>query len=200
MSTKMRRFALVIVMLAAAAALAQTGKPADRPYKGPFCLADFCLEKSPLPSGKKLVAKYGPGLRIGEFRCYAVPEQNAFVHFGTEHHLSSVIVTILVSDAPNCQSQTNPPAPKSTFPIFDTKEGIQLGDSYEKVIKAYGPPTSTRDGTVAMYDMVPVDRTRKAAPFGESALVYDGPSDELIQGIFYLRKGKVAAIYISCSE
>ena len=185
-------------MLGTAAALAQTGKPADSPYKGPFCLADFCLDKSPLPSEKKLVARYGPGLRIAEFRCYAAPEQNAFVHFGAEHDLSSEIVTILVSDVPNCQSQTNPPAPKSTFPIFETREGIRLGDSYEKVIKTYGPPTSTRGGTVAMYDMVPVDRTRKTTPFGESALVYS--SDGLMQGIFYLRKGKVAAIYISCSE
>jgi hypothetical protein len=196
----MTRLASMAFALCTAAALAQTGKPTDLPYKGPFCLADFCLEKSPLPSEKKLVAQYGPGLRIGEFRCYSAPEQNAYVHFGVEQNLPSEIVTIIVSDVPNCESQMKLRASKSPFPMFKTQEGIRLGDSYEDVVKAYGPPTSTRDGTVATFDIVPVNRARKVAPFGETALVYDGPSDELIQGIFYLRKGKVAAIYISCSE
>jgi hypothetical protein len=193
-------FYLAVAVLYSSLVLAQSEKAADQLYKGPLCLASFCLDKSPLPSERDLVFKHGPGLRIGEFRCYAVTEQSAFIHFGVEHNLPGEIVTVLVSDAPNCNSQIKPPVPKSPFAIFQTKEGIRLGDSREKVLRTYGAPSSIRDGNDAIFKLVPVNRGHKTAPFGETALVYDGPSDELIQGIFYIRSGKVAAIYISRSE
>jgi hypothetical protein len=196
----MKYSVLFATFLCAAGALSQNSKPEQRPYRGPLCLAGFCLEKSPLPSEKKLIEQYGPGTRIGESRCYAVPEQQAYVHFGVEHNLPGEIVTVFVSDVPNCMIRVPLATPNAPFPTFETKEGIRIGDSYEKVVKIYGQPSSTRSGADGLFEMVPYSRERRGTPFGETALVYDGPSDELIQGKIYLRKGRVAAIYISCSE
>jgi hypothetical protein len=195
----MKKLPLLVVVLLVAGSLAQESRAKEHPYRGPLCLGGFCFGSS-LPSEKKLVAQYGPGSRVGEFRCYAAPDQKAFVYFLVEHELPGEILTIFVSDAPNCVTGTKLPPPKTPFPAFETKAGIRLDASYDQVIKTYGQPDSTRDGTDGVSKIVPFDRGRKGSPFGETALVYNGPSNELIQGIFYLRKGRVAAIYISRSE
>jgi hypothetical protein len=193
----------IAVLLSAFWAVLVTGQDQNlkqSTYRGPLCLGGFCLDKPPLPSEKKLVAKYGPGSSISDFRCYAVSEQKVFVHFGVEHHLPGEIVTVFVSSVPNCVTRSALATPRASFPIFATKEGVRIGDSYEKVLKIYGKPSSTRPGSDGLFEVLPYSRERKGAPFGDTVLVYDGPSDELIQGKFYLRKGRVTALYISCSE
>lgn len=165
-------------------------------YKGPSCLADYCFSNA-LPSETALVSQHGPGLHIGESRCYADSAQGAYVHFDAEHDVPGRIVTVIVSDVSSCDAPRHT-LPKSVFPPFITKEGIGLGNSKEKIIKAYGNPTSTRPGADALGSIVPHSRARRGNPFGETVLVYDGP--ELLQSKFYLRANKVAAIYISCAE
>lgn len=183
------------------AALAQSGGFQKHPYKGPACLADFCLQKAPLPTDDALVKTYGPGTQIDEFRCYSVPEQKAYVHFGVGHKGSGEIVTVFVSRAPNCVDRSGKVANASKpFPALETKEGIQLGDTAEKVLAAYGPPSAKRGGADGRGSMVPYSRERQGSPFGETVLVYDGPPDQLIQAKFFIHHRKVIAIYLSCSE
>lgn len=123
----MKVSAHLVGVLCPALAFAQGDKPAQLQYKGPLCIADLCLEGTSHLSEKDLVVQYGSGLRIGEFPCYAVPEQTAFVHFGVEHDSAGQIVTVFISDAPNCQSQTKPPAPKISFPCFENERGNSSG-------------------------------------------------------------------------
>ena len=180
-------------------AFPQEKKSSDYPYRGPLCLGGFCLEKT-LPSERNLIQKYGSGLKLRDFRCYALPDQGAYVQFQTEESLPGRIVTVFVSDTPSCLSKTALPHPKTPFPIFQTREQLKLGDAKQKAMKIYGPPSSVRAGNDGLFKLVPYQRERQGFPFGDTALVYDGPSDDLIQGIVYIRKGRVAAIYISCSE
>ncbi len=191
---------LLIAVLCTVAALGQTDKSPPSAYRGPKCLANFCFRDSHLPSEKALVNRYGPGLKIGESRCYAVPDQNLYVHFDVEHDLQGEIVTVLVSDVPNCANPSKTPSPKAPFPKFETREGLKLGDAYNRVIETYGPPTSVREGKNAAWFVPGPAGEERSAQFKGRALVYDGPSDELIQGIFYIRDGRIAAFYISCSE
>lgn len=84
--------------------------------------------------------------------------------------------------------------------MFATKEGIRLGDHALKVEEAYGRPSSKRDGEDGLGQIVPRSHENQGEPFGEHALVYDGPPGQLIQAKFYIHNGKVAAIYLSCAE
>ena len=190
----------LIGILCGATAFSQGDKQEERAYKGPLCLANFCFERFPLASEKELIARYGAGLKIGEARCYASSSQRAYVQFRVEQELPGKVVVILVSDVENCLGKTKAPPPRTSFPVFSTREGVRLGDTYRKVLRTYGKPTSVRDGTDATFKLIPLRPEHKISPFGEQALVYDGPSDDLIQAIFYVRKEKIAAIYISCSE
>lgn len=190
---------LLVAILCTAAAQGQTDKTPPSAYSGPKCLANFCFRASHLPSERALVNRYGPGLKVGESRCYAIPEQNSYVHFDVEHDLQGEIVTAFVSDVPNCVNPAKTPSPKRPFPKFETREGVKLGDPYKRVIQIYGPPTSIREGKDAGW-FAPGQRGTERSQFKGRALVYDGPDDELIQGIFYIRDGRIAAIYISCSE
>jgi hypothetical protein len=199
----MRRaiFSFVLAHLCALAALPQTGGFQKHPYKGPACIADFCLAKAPLPSEEELIQAHGPGTQIGEYRCYAVPEQKAYVHFHVEPHRSGEIVTVFVSRAPNCVDPSGKVANATKpFPALETKEGIQLGDAAEKVLALYGPPSSKRGGADGRGSMVPYSREREGSPFGETVLVYDGPPPQLIQAKFFIHHRKVIAMYLSCSE
>jgi hypothetical protein len=199
----MKSSALVLVVfhVCVTVATAQSGGSQKNIYKGPSCLADFCLFKTPLPSEEALVAKYGPGTQIKDVRCYTVPDQKSYAHFGTAHDLPGRIVTVFVSRAPNCLVGSEKPAvAKTTFPAFETKEGVRLGDPSIKVIDVYGPPSAKRAGEDGLGSLLPYSRERQGAPFGETVLVYDGPPGELIQAKFYIHNRKVAAIYLSCSE
>lgn len=203
----MKIVATIIVVLhfgiaaATAQALLSSGTPYKGPYKGPSCLADFCLYKSPLPTEDGLVSKYGSGTQIGHVYCYTVPEQKAYVHFSTEHALPGKIVSVFVSRAPNCITDSGKPvSAKTPFPEFSTKEGIRLGVGALKVEEAYGRPNTKRDGEDGLGQLLPHSPERQGEPFGEHVLVYDGPPDQLIQAKFYIHNGKVAAIYLSCSE
>jgi hypothetical protein len=192
---------LAVFHISIVAGLAQSGQSPNPPYRGPSCIAGFCLYKTPLPSEEELVAKFGPGTKIGEIRCYGVPQQHAYVHFGGEHHAPGQIVTIFVSHERNCfPSSEKLATSKVPFPALQTKEGIRLGDPYAKLISVYGPPSSKREGPDGLGQIVPHSREREDSPFGETVLVYDGPPDELIQAKFYLHRGKIYAMYISCSE
>lgn len=191
---------LAIFCIGVAAATEQAERSQNTPYKGPSCVADFCLFKSTLPEDA-LVAKYGPGTQIGDVRCYAVPEQKAYVHVSTEHRLPGQIVAVFVSRAENCLTDSGKPATaKTPFPAFETKEGVRLGDRAEKVTAAYGLPSTRREGADGLGQLIPRSLERQGEPFGEKVLVYDGPPDELMQAKFYIHNGKVAAIYISRSE
>ncbi len=196
----MKTVAIVVaaVHLCVVAAAAQSERVV---YKGPECLADFCLFKSPLPSEDALVAKYGPGTQVGTARCYSVPEQKAYVHFSIQHRVPGQIVSVFVSRSQNCFKDSGKPATtKTPFPVFATKEGIQLGDGARKVVEVYGTPSAKREGADGLGQVVPRSPERQGEPFGEHVLVYDGPPGELMQAKFYIHNGKVAAIYLSCSE
>lgn len=191
----------VFVQLFALAAFAQTGGFQKHPYSGPSCLAGFCFAKTPLPSEEQLIASYGPGTKIGEFYCYAVPEQKGYVHFGIERDRPGEIATVFVSREPNCAHPSGKVEnAKKSFPPLETKEGVQLGDAAEKVVALYGPPSTKRGGADGRGSMVPYSRERQGSPFGETVLVYDGPPDQLIQAKFFIHRRKVVAIYLSCSE
>jgi hypothetical protein len=199
----MRRAILrsAVVQICALAVVAQTGGFQKHPYRGPSCLAGFCLTKTPLPSEEELVKAYGPGTRIGDFHCYAVPEQKSYIHFGVEHDRPGEIATVFVSRAPNCVIDSGRAVNGSKgFPALETKEGVRLGDAVEKVIELYGPPSAKRGGSDGLGSLVPYSRDREGSPFGETVLVYDGPPDQLIQAKFYLHRNKVVAIFLSCSE
>jgi len=199
----MKNVAIIVAVfhICAIVAAAQSEESHYKPYKGPSCVAGFCLFKTPLPSEEALVDKFGPGTQIGAVRCYSIPEQKLYVHFSTQHSLPGKIVTVFVSRAPNCMTGSEKPATaKTPFPAFETKEGIRLGDRAVKVIAAYGHPSAKRAGADGLGQIVPHPPEREDSPFGETVLVYDGPPDELMQAKFYLHNGKVAAIYISCSE
>lgn len=194
----------LLISLVAFQASSQQQQLKRTPYTGPSCLAEFCFNGSgytSLPSERKIVAKYGPGTRIGDTRCYSVSERHAFIHFDVEQpELSGRFVTVVLSDVPNCLVHTKLEEPTVPFPPLRTEHGIGLGDSYEKIVHTYGKPTAVEDGSWGNRDIVPHQRFRKGMPFGQKALIYNGPSDSLIQGIFYLRDGKVAGIYISVAE
>jgi hypothetical protein len=191
----------VVVQISVLAGGAQTGGFQKHPYTGPPCLAGFCLAKDPLPSEQELIQTYGPGTKIGEFYCYAVPEQKAYVHFGIEHDRPGEIATVFVSRAPNCVDPSGKVAStRKPLPALETKEGIQLGDTAEKVIALYGPPSAKRGGADGLGSMVPYSHEREGSPFGETVLVYDGPPGQLMQAKFFIHHRKVVAIYLSCSE
>ncbi len=199
MRTAIVRFVFLDILVVVA--IAQTGESNKREYKGPSCLAGVCLEKTPLPSEEGLVATYGPGTTISESRCYAVPEQKAYIHFDTARHLPGKIVTVFVSRSQKCLPSTGKVVKaKAPFPPFETKDGLRLGDPADKVIRLYGPPSTKRAGADGLGSMVPYSHERRGSPFGEAVLVYDDPKGELIQAKFYLHRNKVAAIYLSCSE
>ena len=192
---------LAVFHISIAAGLRQSGQSENTVYRGPSCIAGFCLYKTALPSEEELVAKYGPGSKMDETRCYGVPQQHAYIHFGGDHRNPGKIVTIFVSHDRNCFPGSEKLAtPKTPFPTLETKEGIRLGDPYAKLISLYGPPSSKREGPDGLGQIVPHPREREDSPFGETVLVYDGPPDELIQAKFYLHRGKIYAMYISCSE
>ena len=193
------RFALM--QICAVAVIAQTGGFQKHPYSGPACLAGFCLAKDPLPSEEELIKSYGEGTRIGEFHCYAVPEQKGYIHFGIEHDRPGEIATVFVSRAPNCVNDSGRAVNASKpLPALETNEGVRLGDSVEKVIELYGPPSAKRGGSDGLGSLIPYSRDRQGSPFGEMVLVYDGPPNQLIQAKFYLHRNKVVAIFLSCSE
>ena len=197
----MKTVAVVVAAVHLCVVAAAQSEPQKVVYSGPDCLADFCLFKSPLPSEDALVVKYGPGTQVGEVRCYAVPEQKAYVHFSTQRRLPGQIVAVFVSRAQNCfQDSGKPVTAKSPFPLLATKEGIRLGDQAQKVVEAYGTPSTKREGADGLGQIVPSSRRRQGEPFGEHVLVYDGPPGELMQSKFYIHNGKVSAIYLSCSE
>jgi len=184
-----------------AGATSQSGESQKKPYKGPACLGEFCLIQTALPSEQALIEKYGPGTQIGAVRCYAVPEQKAYVHFGGQHDLPGKIVTVFVSRAQNCVTGSEKLARATrAFPAFETKEGVRLGDLERKVTEIYGRPSVKREGEDGLGQIVPHSLERQGEPFGENVLVYDSPLGELMQAKFYIHNGKVAAIYISCSE
>jgi len=192
---------LAVFHVSLATGLGRSGQAENAPYKGPSCIAGFCLYKTPLPSDEGLVAKYGPGSKIGEIRCYGVPQQHGYIHLRGDHRTPGQIVTIFVSHDRNCFPDSEKLAnSKTPFPTLQTQEGIRLGDSYAKLISLYGPPSSRREGPDGLGQIVPHSREREDSPFGETVLVYDGPPDELIQAKFYLHRGKIYAMYISCSE
>lgn len=196
-----RAIVLAAFSVGLAAATSQPGVSQQKAYKGPSCLGEFCLFQTAPPSEEALVEKYGPGTQIGDVRCYAVPEQKAYVHFGGEHDLPGKIVTVFVSRAQNCVTGAQKLATAANpFPGFETKEGVRIGDPERKVTETYGRPSAKREGEDGLGQMVPHSIERQGEPFGENVLVYDSPLGELMQAKFYIHNGKVAAIYISRSE
>jgi hypothetical protein len=192
---------LISLQVCLIGAMAQTGGFQKHPYTGPPCLAGFCLAKAPLPPEEELVKTYGPGTKIGEFYCYAVPEQKAYIHFGIEHDRPGEIATVFVSRAPNCLDASGKLSNAAKpLPALETKEGLRLGDDAKKVVALYGPPSAKRGGADGLGSMVPLSHDRQGSPFGELVLVYNGPPTELIQAKFYIHRNRVAAIYLSCSE
>lgn len=192
---------LAAISVCLAGATSQSSESQPKSYKGPACLGEFCLSETAPPSEEALIQKYGPGTQIGAVRCYAVPEQKAYVHFGGEHDLPGKIVTVFVSRAQNCVTGLEKLArATSAFPAFETKEGVRLGDPERKVTETYGRPSAKREGEDGLGQVVPHSVERQGEPFGENVLIYDSPLGKLMQAKFYIHNGKVAAIYISCSE
>lgn len=167
----------------------------------PACLGSFCLDSN-LPALKVLIGQHGKGVKVSQgddvYYCYITKGEKAFVKFFVIPELPGKISGVLVSKVPNCSSSQNP---KTAFKKFSTSKGISLGDSIEKVFRAYGKPSFVKEGR-AMQPWFEIDfATAISPPLFDSMLLYDRHSEgDLSQVIFYVRDGYVTAIKLAVTE
>lgn len=179
--------------------------PAQTKYHGPSCIGEFCLNDA-VTKEADLINKYGAGyFQRGKFsfHCYKVPDQGLFVHFHViKHNDCRIVSQVLVSDRPNCVINNQPQAKmtKKPFESLKTREGIKIGDTYQKVVDVYGTPDIMEKGTGL--DVIGLDykKAMSSMPLGEEVLIYNSPIGTLFQSSFYIRDGKVSAMQLSISE
>lgn len=193
-------FASCLVYVASCSA-ADTTRPTEK-YKGPHCVAQFCLDVesiNQLMTEQELIARFGRGYsEDGKFAfyCYEVPEQKLFVRFRPYHGEQRQIVDIFVSDVSSCPAAEKP---KISFGPLVTREGLKLGDPTKKVLSLYGKPGSTAKGTAIQKIGAVNSNGPDSSPFGDTVLKYGSMDDGLLRSEVYLRGAKVSAILISVS-
>ena len=167
----------------------------------PTCIAQYCFDGK-APQEIDLIKSYGYGTykKDGEeaWHCYEVPERKLFLKFTIHNDITPLIVGIVVSSEPICKEARRP---IKSFKRLNTKEGIAIGDKYEKVIHTYGNPQYVRTGR----ELVALSRDYFSSLLkivdSDIAIAY-GPTavDDLLVTWFYFHKGSLAAISMSISE
>lgn len=167
----------------------------------PTCIAQYCFDKQ-APKEIDLIKSYGTGVNKtdGEtsWHCYEIPEKKSFMKFTVHNDISPFIVGVVISYKPICEEAARP---IKSFDSLKTKEGVAVGDKYEKVLRIYGNPQYVRAGKelVALsrdyfFSSLNVADSDVAIAYGPNAI------DDLLVTWFYFRKGKLAAISMSISE
>src|SRR6266516_1041881 len=172
----------------------QEQPPQKQEYTGPRRIAEFCFDDHHRIAERDFVRRYGKPAKVKGVYCYRVPDQKLFARFDALDKEPNEIVEVFVSNKPNCLrtfSETAPP--KLKFKKFATPEGINLGDSYSKVLATYGAPTLVEQGTGLDLRGLEYNKALNSAPFGDKVLIYSDSGDEFLTAAFYLRSGRVSA-------
>ncbi|MBI9081880.1 MAG: hypothetical protein JEY79_19340 [Pseudodesulfovibrio sp.] len=132
-SKKIAIVALVLIGLWSCATKIYQGQ------RGPSCLGPVCLDADVWKDAEPFFQKYGVGFeRDGKFPAYWYQDGSNYIYIGRYHGENRPINDIVVSKYPYYSTHAFPP--KQSFGVLATEKGIELGVTYDQVVRTYGMP------------------------------------------------------------
>lgn len=105
---------------------------------------------------------------------------------------------IVLSDKPFCKKSE---VPVSSFEITGTSEGLDIGDTYEKVVQLYGEPNYVKIGK-ELSMLIRIELPSSVSNIDcDKALAYgENKADSLFTTWIFLSKNRVSTILMTISE
>jgi hypothetical protein len=165
-----------------------TSQPFLNEDVGPYCFAEFCFDVDSiidLHDEAYVIKKYGSvGVAMGKITSYCYYDEADSLYFKLTpyHGENRPIVQLLVAEDEICLNSLRP---KNYFYPAETKGGLKIGDSVEKLVRLYGSPVVVKDN----HGDDPWDKIYRYTP----------PGDELLFTDVYIENENVIGLLISVS-